>query len=113
MDLTSNSIVGGAWASLTSLFKSQFDGIRSVEVPLPTSLRILIIDHNKLANAGQKCLARVVEHSANLHFLSAENCSLFEIEDLGRALKNSQIKFLNLASNQFGSIGLEMLLNGA
>lgn len=81
--------MGGAWASLASLFKSQFDGIRSVEVPLPTSLRILIIDHNKLAKAGQACLARILEHSANLHFVSAENCTLLDIEDLGRALKNS------------------------
>jgi len=47
-----------------------------MESPLPTSIRILILDYNLIGKSGADCIGKILEVSRQLKVLSLESCGL-------------------------------------
>lgn len=115
MDVTDNMVDGDAIQSLYELFYDQFrtaGTIFEMEAPIPTSIRILVLDYNLIGKTGADWLGKILDVSRQLKVLSLECCGLEGkyIEGLCKALsKNKLLKVLNLGQNKLGDLGMDHL----
>ena len=78
LDLTNNLIDQDGIKSLIDVFFDQFDIKSSVinEAPLPTSIRILVLDHNFLGKGGADVIGTILSSSRQLKILSMNRTRL-------------------------------------
>jgi Ran GTPase-activating protein (RanGAP) involved in mRNA processing and transport len=102
LDLTDNLIDGEGVKFLYELFYDQFRTTGTVfemEAPLPTSIRILVLDYNLISRSGADWLGKILDVSRQLKVLSLERCGLEgrDLEAFCKAIgKNKILKALNL-----------------
>jgi hypothetical protein len=91
LDVTDNLVDGDGIRSLYELFYDQFRTTGTVfemEAPIPTSIRILVLDYNLIGKTGADWLGKILDVSRQLKILSLESCGLEgkDIEGLSKAL---------------------------
>ena len=102
LDLTDNMIDGDGICCLYELFYDQFrtaGTVFEIEAPLPTSIRILVLDYNLIGKSGADWLGKILDVSRQLKVLSLERCGLEgkDLEGFCKSLqKNKNLKVLNL-----------------
>ena len=93
-------------------FKLRVQSEFELNAPIPTSIRLLTLDHNQVGRTGADALAQVVQTSRQLKYLSLRHCGLVgpDIQRLCLSLgSNSHLIALRLASNHLGDQGMDYL----
>ena len=116
LDLTNNFIDQDGITCLIDLFYDQFD-MKSAhinEAPLPTSIRILTLDHNFLGKSGADTLGTILSQSRQIKVLSLNKCRMIgnDLKKFCQSLSvNPYLKVLNLGMNKLGDTGVQYLAN--
>ena len=116
LDLTNNFIDQDGITCLIDLFYDQFD-IKSAlinEAPLPTSIRILTLDHNFLGKGGADTLGTILASSRQIKVLSLNKTRIIgnDLKKFCQSLStNPYLKVLNLGMNKLGDNGVQYLAN--
>ncbi|CAC5396677.1 NFKBIL2 [Mytilus coruscus] len=96
--------------------KSLADFLQNCETPVLKNLMELNLSYNSLGDSSCQSLASIVTHLPMLNTLSISSCDftakLFQQHriSLMESLLNCQLKNLDVSYNQFGMLGIELLL---